>query len=173
MLAQQGLLNQSDAGRHVACRAISLVFNVAPLGIFSVEYSLHPNWQRGHGHLYEVTRMVDRLGQRGRKDDQFATVGRRRIATQGRERPVIAIARGLRGHHLFPCREDQNAFRRRRHPATRIKRESLPSFSAVGQLIYSQKGDPKYLKAQRVTFIAEDGCLLRAIVDSNTTLNEL
>src|SRR5205814_949652 len=73
-LAAQGFLNDAQPGRHVAGRAVGVVFHVAPLGVFVVQHELHPDRQRGQGHLDEITRVVDGLGEGSREHDELSTV---------------------------------------------------------------------------------------------------
>jgi hypothetical protein len=74
--SQQRGLDQARARRHVARRAVRVVFDLAPVRIFFGHPALHPDRHRGHSHLDEITGMVNRLGEWGRQHDQFAAVGR-------------------------------------------------------------------------------------------------
>src|SRR5207249_4973512 len=73
-LAAQGFLNDAPPGRHIASRAVGVVFHVAPLGVFVVQHELHPDRQRGQGHLDEIPCVVDGLGQGSCEHDELSAV---------------------------------------------------------------------------------------------------
>ena len=157
----------ADAGRHVARRAVVVVFDVAPLRILPVENALEPHRQRGHAHLNEVPGVVDDLGERRRQHDELPAVqcaalrpdkkrSKRIEAVQpgccgqrvsktitngwvGKRAPVSGPIRGFKGLDLdFSATDGPRGADRRRNLFARKRLRRRPETIPPCELIYTR-----------------------------------